>query len=54
MSNFAFLPEDKKKTYIAGGIIADVMAEDVSNVLFATLIVFVAIRMFWDLRHSES
>lgn len=39
---------------VAGGIIADVMAEDVSNVLFATLIVFVAIRMFWDLRHSES
>lgn len=37
---------------VAGGIIADVMSEDVSNVLFASLIVVVAIRMIWDLQRT--
>jgi uncharacterized protein len=37
---------------VAGGIIADVMSEDLSNVLFASLIVIVAIRMIWDLQRT--
>lgn len=38
---------------VAGGFIADVMSEDLSNVLFATLIVIVAIRMIVDLQKSS-
>ena len=38
---------------VAGGFIADVMPEDLSNVLFATLIVIVAIRMIVDLQKSS-
>lgn len=37
---------------VAGGFIADVMAEDLSNILFATLIVIVALRMVWDLQRT--
>lgn len=35
---------------VAGGTIADIMSEELSNVLFASLIVIVAIRMIVDLR----
>jgi uncharacterized membrane protein YfcA len=38
---------------VAGGFIADVMSEDISNVLFASLIVIVAIRMIVDLQKSS-
>lgn len=38
---------------VAGGFIADVMSEDLSSVLFATLIVIVAIRMIVDLQKSS-
>lgn len=37
---------------VVGGIIADVMSEDLSNLLFATLIMIVAIRMIWDLQRT--
>lgn len=39
---------------VAGGIIADVMSDDLSNVLFATLIIIVAIRMIWDLQRTTA
>lgn len=35
---------------IAGGVIADVMSDELSNVLFASLIVVVAVRMIWELQ----
>lgn len=38
---------------VAGGILADIMSEDLSRVLFATLIVIVAIRMIVDLQASS-
>ena len=37
---------------IAGGIISDRMDQDLSNILFASLIVVVAVRMLRDLRRS--
>ena len=41
-------------TAIAGGIVADVMNEDLSNALFATLVLIVAAKMFRDLRRDTS
>lgn len=37
---------------ILGGMIADHLSEDLSNVLFATLILVVAMRMIWDLQRN--
>lgn len=37
---------------VAGGLIAEIMPEDVSNILFATLLVVVAIRMIVDLQRT--
>ncbi len=37
---------------IAGGIIADQMSQDLSNILFASLVLVVAIRMVWDLQRN--
>ena len=37
-------------TAILGGLVADVMNEDLSNALFATLVLTVAVKMLWDLR----
>ena len=37
---------------IVGGIIADRMSDDLSNILFATLVLFVAIRMVVNLRRT--
>jgi len=39
---------------VAGGVIADQMSEDLSNVLFATLVLVVAARMIFDLRRDTS
>ena len=39
---------------IAGGIIADHMSQDVSNILFASLVLIVALRMLWDLQKNPS
>ena len=39
-------------TAIVGGIVADVMNEDLSNALFATLVLVVAAKMFRDLRRE--
>jgi uncharacterized membrane protein YfcA len=36
-------------TAALGGIIADKMADDLSNVLFATLLVLVSMRLSWQL-----
>lgn len=38
---------------IVGGMIADHLSEDLSNVLFATLILVVATRMVWDLQRNN-
>ena len=40
-------------TAALGGIVADKMSDSVSNVLFATLLVIVAVRLLWQLRHGE-
>jgi uncharacterized membrane protein YfcA len=37
---------------IGGGIIADQMSQDLSNILFASLVLIVAIRMVWDLQRN--
>jgi uncharacterized membrane protein YfcA len=37
---------------IAGATIADHMAQDLSNILFASLVLIVAIRMVWDLQRN--
>ena len=37
---------------VVGGMIADHLSEDLSNVLFATLILVVAARMVWDLQRN--
>ena len=37
---------------IGGAIIADHMAQDLSNILFASLVLIVAIRMVWDLQRN--
>ena len=37
---------------IGGGIIADHMSQDLSNILFATLVLIVALRMVWDLQRN--
>lgn len=37
---------------VIGGILADVMSEDLSRMLFASLIVIVAVRMIWDLQKT--
>ena len=39
---------------VAGGILADVMSEDLSNILFASLIVVVAVRMIVDLQRTRT
>lgn len=39
---------------VAGGVIADHMSEDLSNVLFASLVLVVAARMIVDLRRDHS
>jgi uncharacterized membrane protein YfcA len=39
---------------IAGGIIADHMSQDLSNILFASLVLVVAIRMILDLRRDAT
>ncbi|MBM3828235.1 MAG: sulfite exporter TauE/SafE family protein [Actinobacteria bacterium] len=39
---------------VAGGVIADHMSEDLSNVLFASLVLVVAARMIVDLRRDTS
>ena len=39
-------------TAVAGGIIADHMSQDLSNILFASLVLIVAIRMVWDLQRN--
>jgi uncharacterized membrane protein YfcA len=39
---------------IAGGIIADHMSQDLSNILFASLVLVVALRMLWDLQKNPS
>ncbi len=39
---------------VAGGVIADQMSEDLSNVLFASLVLVVAARMIFDLRRDTS
>ncbi|MTA10272.1 MAG: TSUP family transporter [Actinobacteria bacterium] len=39
---------------IAGGIIADHMSQDLSNILFASLVLVVALRMIWDLQKNPS
>ena len=39
---------------IAGGIIADQMSQDLSNILFASLVLVVALRMVWDLQKNPS
>lgn len=36
-------------TAALGGIVADKMSDDLSNVLFATLLVLVSIRLSWQL-----
>ena len=37
---------------IGGGIIADHMSQDLSNILFASLVLVVAIKMVWDLQRN--
>jgi uncharacterized membrane protein YfcA len=37
---------------IGGGIIADQMSQDLSNILFASLVLIVALRMVWDLQRN--
>lgn len=39
---------------VVGGTVADIISDDLSNVLFATLIVIVAIRMIVDLQRTTS
>ncbi len=39
---------------VAGGVIADLMSEDLSNILFASLVLVVATRMIVDLRRDTS
>ncbi|CAB4575192.1 unannotated protein [freshwater metagenome] len=39
---------------VAGGVIADHMSEDLSNILFASLVLVVAARMIFDLRRDTS
>ena len=39
---------------IAGGIIADHMSQDLSNILFASLVLVVAMRMIFDLRRDST
>jgi uncharacterized membrane protein YfcA len=39
---------------VAGGVIADLMSEDLSNILFASLVLVVATRMIFDLRRDTS
>jgi uncharacterized membrane protein YfcA len=39
---------------VVGGVIADHMSEDLSNILFATLVLVVAARMIFDLRRDTS
>ena len=39
---------------VAGGVIADQMSEDLSNILFASLVLVVAARMIFDLRRDTS
>lgn len=41
-------------TAILGGLVADVMNEDLSNALFATLVLTVAVKMLWDLRRESA
>ncbi len=41
-------------TAIVGGVVADVMNEDLSNALFATLVLVVAAKMLRDLRRESS
>lgn len=41
-------------TAILGGLVADVMNEDLSNALFATLVLTVAVKMLWDLRRDSA
>lgn len=41
-------------TAIVGGVVADVMNEDLSNALFATLVLIVAARMLRDLRRESA
>ena len=38
---------------IGGGVIADYMSESLSNILFATLVLIVALRMVWDLQRNS-
>ena len=37
---------------IGGGVIADQMSQDLSNILFASLVLIVALRMVWDLQRN--
>ncbi|MFZ9541804.1 MAG: TSUP family transporter, partial [Ilumatobacteraceae bacterium] len=39
---------------VAGGVIADHMSQDVSNILFASLVLVVAMRMIFDLRRDST
>ena len=39
---------------VAGSIISDHMSQDLSNILFASLVLIVAIRMVWDLQRHPS
>lgn len=39
---------------VVGGLISDHLSEDLSNILFATLILVVATRMIWDLQRNGS
>lgn len=39
---------------VGGGIIADHMSQDVSNILFASLVLVVAMRMIFDLRRDST
>jgi uncharacterized membrane protein YfcA len=41
-------------TAALGGIVADKMSDDVSNLLFATLLVVVAARLLWQLRREPA
>ena len=37
---------------LGGGVIADQMSQDLSNILFASLVLIVALRMVWDLQRN--
>jgi uncharacterized membrane protein YfcA len=41
-------------TAAIGGTLADKMSDDLSNVLFATLLLIVAVRLAWGLRRNPA